>query len=159
MKIFITGGAGYIGSHVSLQLLNAGHEITIYDDLSLSSLKNIDKRAKFIKGSTLDISLLEKSLSDNINLVIHLAGYKAAGESMEIPSKYSNNNINDNKSEFLIPSVINDLINSGEQQVQVLYSKSSWFGVTYKEDKPYVVQQIQNLVNSGFYPHKLYPLK
>ena len=62
MKIFITGGAGYIGSHVSLQLLNAGHEITIYDDLSLSSLKNIDKRAKFIKGSTLDISLLEKSL-------------------------------------------------------------------------------------------------
>ena len=94
MKIFITGGAGYIGSHVSLQLLNAGHEITIYDDLSLSSLKNIDKRAKFIKGSTLDISLLEKSLSDDIDLVIHLAGYKAARESMETPSKYSNNNIN-----------------------------------------------------------------
>ena len=94
MKIFITGGAGYIGSHVSLQLLNAGHEITIYDDLSLSSLKNIDKRAKFIKGSTLDISLLEKSLLDDIDLVIHLAGYKAARESMETPSKYSNNNIN-----------------------------------------------------------------
>tara|TARA_Y100001934_G_scaffold2009_1_gene3117 strand:- start:4608 stop:5498 length:891 start_codon:yes stop_codon:yes gene_type:complete len=73
--------------------------------------------------------------------------------------KFLSNNINDNKSEFLIPSVINDLINSSEQQVQVLYSKSSWFGVTYKEDKPYVVQQIQNLVNSGFYPHKLYPLK
>ena len=94
MKIFITGGAGYIGSHVSLQLLNAGHEVTIYDDLSLSSINKVDKRAKFIEGSTLDISLLEKSLSDNINLVIHLAGYKAAGESMEIPSKYSNNNIN-----------------------------------------------------------------
>ena len=72
MKIFITGGAGYIGSHVSLQLLNAGHEVTIYDDLSLSSINNVDKRAKFIEGSTLDISLLEKSLSDNINLVIHL---------------------------------------------------------------------------------------
>ncbi|MEC9106432.1 MAG: NAD-dependent epimerase/dehydratase family protein, partial [Candidatus Neomarinimicrobiota bacterium] len=67
MKIFITGGAGYIGSHVSLQLLNAGHEVTIYDDLSLSSINNVDKRAKFIEGSTLDISLLEKSLSDNIN--------------------------------------------------------------------------------------------
>ena len=93
MKIFITGGAGYIGSHVSLQLLNAGHEVTIYDDLSLSSINNVDKRAKFIEGSTLDISLLEKSLSDNINLVIHLAGYKAAGESMEIPSKYSNNKL------------------------------------------------------------------
>ena len=68
-------------------------------------------------------------------------------------------NIYDIKSEFLIPSVINDLINSGDELVQVLYSKSSWFGVTYKQDKSYVVQQIQNLVNSGFYPHKLFPLK
>ena len=68
-------------------------------------------------------------------------------------------NIHDIKSEFLIPSVINDLINSGDELVQVLYSKSSWFGVTYKQDKSYVVQQIQNLVNSGFYPHKLFPLK
>ena len=68
-------------------------------------------------------------------------------------------NIHDIKSEFLIPSVINDLINSGDELVQVLYSKSSWFGVTYKEDKSHVVQQIQNLVNSGFYPHKLFPLK
>ena len=68
-------------------------------------------------------------------------------------------NIHDIKSEFLIPSVINDLINSGDGLVQVLYSKSSWFGVTYKQDKSYVVQQIQNLVNSGFYPHKLFPLK
>ncbi|SVC70870.1 uncharacterized protein METZ01_LOCUS323724, partial [marine metagenome] len=58
-------------------------------------------------------------------------------------------NIHDIKSEFLIPSVINDLINSGDELVQVLYSKSSWFGVTYKQDKSYVVQQIQNLVNSG----------
>ena len=68
-------------------------------------------------------------------------------------------NIHDIKSEFLIPSVINDLINSGDELVQVLYSKSSWFGVTYKQDKSYVVQRIQNLVNSGFYPHKLFPLK
>ena len=68
-------------------------------------------------------------------------------------------NIHDLKSEFLIPSVINDLINSGDEVVRVLYSKSSWFGVTYKQDKSYVVQQIKNLVNSGFYPHKLFPLK
>tara|TARA_Y100000588_G_scaffold19595_1_gene20050 strand:+ start:337 stop:1227 length:891 start_codon:yes stop_codon:yes gene_type:complete len=68
-------------------------------------------------------------------------------------------NIHDNNSEFLIPSVINGLINSGDELVQVLYSKSSWFGVTYKQDKSHVVQQIQNLVNSGFYPRKLFPLK
>ena len=73
--------------------------------------------------------------------------------------RFLSNNINDDKSEFLIPSVINDLINSGEQHVQVLYSKSSWFGVTYKQDKPYVVQQIQDLINRGLYPQKLFPLK
>ena len=94
MNIFITGGAGYIGSHVSLQLLNAGHQVTIYDDLSLGFEENIDKRAVFIRGSTLDLDVLRKSLSDNFDLVIHLAGYKAAGESMELPVKYSNNNLN-----------------------------------------------------------------
>ena len=94
MNIFITGGAGYIGSHVSMKLLNAGHDITIYDDLSLGFEENIDKRAVFIKGSTLDLKLLRNSLSDNIDLVIHLAAYKSAGESMELPLKYSNNNIN-----------------------------------------------------------------
>ena len=94
MKIFITGGAGYIGSHVSIQLLDAGHEVTVYDDLSAGSKENIDEQAKFIKGSTLDLNHLKKSLSDNFDLVVHLAAYKAAGESMELPSKYSNNNIN-----------------------------------------------------------------
>ena len=68
-------------------------------------------------------------------------------------------NIHDLKSEFLIPSVINDLINSGVESVRVLYSKSSWFGVTYKKDKSYVIQQIQKLVDSGFYPDRLFPLK
>ena len=68
-------------------------------------------------------------------------------------------NIHDQKSEFLIPSVINDLINSDSEVVQVLYSKSSWFGVTYKQDKSYVVQQIKKLVDRGFYPNKLFPLK
>ena len=50
MNIFITGGAGYIGSHISLQLLNVGHQVTIYDDLSLGFEENIYKRAIFIKA-------------------------------------------------------------------------------------------------------------
>ena len=60
------------------------------------------------------------------------------------------------KSEFLIPSVINDLIQSGRKQVHVLRSNSSWFGVTYKEDKPYVMGEIQKLINAGAYPLKLF---
>ena len=60
------------------------------------------------------------------------------------------------KSEFLIPSVINDLIQSGKEIVHVLYSNAPWFGVTYKKDKPYVVDQIQKLINIEFYPRKLF---
>jgi len=68
-------------------------------------------------------------------------------------------NSNDLKSEFLIPSVINNLIESGDETVQVLYSNSSWFGVTYKEDKPFVVRQIHDLINTGVYPRKLFPIQ
>ena len=60
------------------------------------------------------------------------------------------------KSEYLIPSVINDLIQSGQESVHILNSLESWFGVTYKEDKPYVVGQIQKLVDKGLYPSKLF---
>jgi len=60
------------------------------------------------------------------------------------------------KSEFLIPTVVNDLIQSGQESVHVLRSPARWFGVTYKEDKPYVVKEIQKLVNGGKYPVKLF---
>ena len=50
----------------------------------------------------------------------------------------------------MIPSVINDLIKSGKESVHVLYSNAPWFGVTYKEDRPYVVDQIQKLINNDF---------
>ncbi len=60
------------------------------------------------------------------------------------------------KSEYLIPSVINDLIKTGEESVHILNSSESWFGVTYKEDKPYVVGEIQKLIEKGVYPKKLF---
>jgi len=94
MKIFVTGGAGYIGSHVVFELCDAGHEVTIFDDMSLGREENIDSRAKFILGSTLDRQLLKEALnSDKFDAVIHLAAWKAAGESMEKPQKYAENNI------------------------------------------------------------------
>ena len=94
MKIFVTGGAGYIGSHIVYELCDAGHEVTIFDDLSLGREENIDKRAKFILGSTLDNQQLNKALNDiGFDAVIHLAAWKAAGESMEKPEKYAVNNI------------------------------------------------------------------
>lgn len=94
MKIFVTGGAGYIGSHVVYELCDAGYEVTIYDDMSLGREENIDKRADFVLGSTLDKQQLSKALiNEEFDAVIHLAAWKAAGESMVKPEKYAENNI------------------------------------------------------------------
>jgi hypothetical protein len=56
----------------------------------------------------------------------------------------------------LIPSVVNELIQSGQETVHVLRSGATWFGVTYKEDKPFVEGEIEKLVNKGEYPDKLF---
>ena len=60
------------------------------------------------------------------------------------------------KSEYLIPFVVNTLIQSGQKSVQTLHSSAKWFGVTYKEDKPYVIEQIKKLIDNGNYPKKLF---
>ncbi len=60
------------------------------------------------------------------------------------------------KSEFFIPSVVNNLIQSNIKAVKVLKTESSWFGVTYKEDKPHVVNKIKSLVDNDEYPLKLF---
>ena len=94
MKILIVGGAGYIGSHIVLEAIKAGHEVVVFDNLSSGFKENIDDSMPFFKGS----SLSEKDLSNvmnsnNFDSVIYLASFKAAGESMINPSKYANNNI------------------------------------------------------------------
>ena len=60
------------------------------------------------------------------------------------------------KSEYLIPSVVNALIQTNVKDVKVLRTGSSWFGVTYREDKPYVIQKIQELMEQDRYPNKLF---
>ena len=94
MKVLVTGGAGYIGSHVVLYLIEAGHEVVILDDMSLGCIENIHDQAEFIEGSTLDEGMLDDVLSKNIDAVVHLAAFKAAGESMIHPEMYSRNNLN-----------------------------------------------------------------
>ena len=65
-------------------------------------------------------------------------------------------NINDTKSEFLVPMIIGDLLKKGALSVDVLKSHDKWFGVTYAEDKEYVKQEIENLVKAGIYPANLW---
>ncbi|HJN97527.1 MAG TPA: sugar phosphate nucleotidyltransferase [Candidatus Marinimicrobia bacterium] len=70
--------------------------------------------------------------------------------------EFLSENSTEMKSEYLIPSVVNELIQSGQETVHVLRSGATWFGVTYKEDKPYVEGEIEKLVNKGEYPGKLF---
>jgi len=94
MKIAVIGGAGYIGSHVSRELLDLGHEVFIYDNLSSGLRQNLFNEADFTHGDILDVQNLndffEKTKPEGI---VHLAALKAAGESMLLPEKYSVNNI------------------------------------------------------------------
>ena len=69
---------------------------------------------------------------------------------------FLHHNINQPKSEFYIPFVVFEMIKRGQINVEVLTADSPWFGVTYKEDKPFVIQQIQNLTDQGIYPEKLW---
>ena len=93
MKILVTGGAGYIGSHVVYELIDQGHDVTILDDMSLGLEENIDPRSIFVQGSTHSDSDLDSVLSVGFDGIIHLAAWKAAGESMTNPAKYAHNNL------------------------------------------------------------------
>ena len=92
MRVLVTGGAGYIGSHVVLELCEKGYDVIVLDDLSSGNKDAVDLRAKFINGSILNYSDIELGL-ENVEAVIHLAAFKAAGESMLQPDKYSQNNL------------------------------------------------------------------
>ena len=93
MKILVTGGAGYIGSHVVYELVDQGNDVTILDDMSLGLEENIDPRSTFVNGSTHSDSDLDSVMAMNFDGVIHLAAWKAAGESMINPAKYAHNNL------------------------------------------------------------------
>ena len=92
MKILVIGGAGYIGSHVAHELFDRGHEVKIFDNLSFGLRENLFSDAAFIHGDILRYEQLIAALREN-EAVVYLAAFKAAGESMEKPEKYSINNI------------------------------------------------------------------
>ena len=100
-KILVTGGAGYIGSHTCIQLLSAGHEVVVLDNLSNSSVESLArvqalaaKTLDFVEGDILDQQILDQIFQHHsIDAVIHFAGLKAVGESQKEPLKYFENNI------------------------------------------------------------------
>jgi len=102
MNVLVTGGAGYIGSHTCVELLELGYEVVVVDNLCNSnpeSLRRVEeltgKTVKFYEGDVRDEALLQKIFKENeIACVIHFAGLKAVGESVSLPWKYYDNNLN-----------------------------------------------------------------
>jgi UDP-glucose 4-epimerase len=92
-KILVTGGAGYIGSHIAHDLISLGYDVVVLDNLSKGSLINIHPKSEFIEGDIRDDQILEKVFSLGIDVIFHFAALKAAGESMIYPDKYALNNI------------------------------------------------------------------
>ncbi len=93
MKVLVIGGAGYIGSHVARELLDAGHAVSVFDNLSTGTVDNLFENETFIRGDILDPDELEKAMAGGFDALIHLAAAKAAGESMINPEKYSVQNL------------------------------------------------------------------
>ena len=101
MAILVTGGAGYIGSHTVVELLNQGKEIVVLDNLSNSSEISLErvkqitgKAVRFYQGDILDRDILRRIFAENqIDSVIHFAGLKAVGESVREPLRYYQNNV------------------------------------------------------------------
>ncbi len=94
MNVFVTGGAGYIGSICTEELLNAGHTVTVYDDLSEGHRSAVDPRAKFVLGRPEEAThLLEAVQAAGPEAILHFAANALVGESMTNPGKYFRNNV------------------------------------------------------------------
>ena len=134
MRVFVTGGAGYIGSACAEYLLDRGYEVTVFDDLITGHIEAVDPRAKFIKANLSDRDNLIKVVKDGkYDAVMHFAAFSLVGESMKNPSKYFNNNL---------ANAINlaDAAVEGGVKTFVFSSTAATFGepkeIPIKEDAP-----------------------
>jgi len=94
MKVFVTGGAGYIGSVATEQLLDAGHEVTVFDNLERGHRAAVDARAKFIEGDLRKSGDIIRAMGDaRPDAVMHFAAYALVNESMSQPELYFRNNV------------------------------------------------------------------
>ena len=111
MKVLVTGGAGYIGSHAVKVLLNKGYDVVVVDNLATGHVEAVDERAKLYIGDIADEEFMGKVFSENeIIGVIHFAAFSLVGESMTNPYKYYENNVS--KTNHLLKSMVeNNVMN------------------------------------------------
>lgn len=134
MKLFVTGGAGYIGSVTTELLLDQGHEVVVFDNLELGHREAVDERATLIQG---DLRIAEDVCSAMQDVkpdaVLHFAAFALVGESMERPEKYFRNNVigGIHLAEAMLASDVNKIIFSS---TCATYGKPEWVPMT--EDLP-----------------------
>lgn len=93
MKLLVTGGAGYIGSVMTAQLLAAGHEVTVFDNLAKGHLQAVSAGASFVEGNLLNEERLNSVLTAGFDGVLHFAALSLVGESVQQPERYYRNNV------------------------------------------------------------------
>ncbi len=153
MAILVTGGAGYIGSHTCVSLLEAGYEAVVLDNLSNSSEKALErvkeitgKSVKFYKCDILDKDSMRKIFKENkIDAVIHFAGLKAVGESVAVPLKYYENNISGTL-------CLLDVMIEANVKKMVFSSSATVYGIT---DKVPLTEDLPTSANSPYGQTKL----
>jgi UDP-glucose 4-epimerase len=93
MRVLVTGGAGYVGSHCVRRLLEGGHEVVVYDNLCAGHAAAVPAGVTLVRADLADSAVLEKTLAGNIDAVIHFAAFLDVGESVREPLKYYRNNV------------------------------------------------------------------
>ena len=107
MEVLITGGAGYIGSHVALSLLDLGYKVTIIDDLSTGNENLIPAKSEFVNCNINESEKIENLIKKKkIDAIMHFAGFIKVDESVEFPKKYFKNNTENSKILFDICIII-----------------------------------------------------
>lgn len=139
-SVLVVGGAGYIGSHLVLDLCDNGYDVTVFDNLSSGFEVNIDSRANFIQGDILNEKDLSNLFKKNYFAVFHFAALKAAGDSMKNPVIYSKVNIS---------GTINILNKMVEHNVRYLIFSSS--AAVYGEPKYLPIDESHPLKPINFY--------
>ena len=144
--ILVTGGAGYIGSHMCVELLDAGSRVIVLDNLSNSSMASLDavqaitqKKLTFVNGDIRDDQLLKQVFNEHkIDSVLHFAGLKAVGESTQVPVEYYDNNLNGTLR-------LLEAMNNADCKTLVFSSSATVYGIP--DDKPIAESDLTGAIN------------
>ena len=141
MKVLVIGGAGYIGAHVTLELLDTGHSVVVFDNFSSGEILNIDKRSQIFRGSILSKTDLTKVFKSNqFDAVMHFAALKAPGQSMINPEIYSETNIVGSIN--ILNEMLKNKVSNYEKRIEVVKSRimGSFFRVIGDSILPHSIE-------------------